>query len=547
MKRLMLLAALPFLAHAASAQASFTQELGSPLPVDTDPYDVVAADFNKDGRPDLAVANGTASTISILLRKPGGGFAQEGSSIPAGSGTSVLAVADFNSDTRPDIASGNYVNPGTGPQTVFDRNPGAGFTQEPTTYALPGIQSVVAGDFSGDGQPDVAWGSGVSDAIYVFRRNAGPGFTQEGTEITTGGHKLDLVAADFNRDGKLDIASANDTGGTVSILLRNAGNTGFTVAPTQPAVGANPRRLVAADFNRDGKVDLATATYGDDSVRVLIGQGNGAFALEPPVKVGDGPLGLATGDFNRDGLPDLAAANNGSKTVSVLLRRAGGFVPDASSPLPTGQTGANAVAAADFNGDGRADLAVSNQTSKTVTVLINTTPAPAGPPPPNLDKDGDGVAVPLDCNDADPAIRPGVKDKPGDKIDQDCSGKDARYPRLQRRIRFAYRTSPEGWTQFTTLKVTPVKKGDRIRLSCKGKSKGCPLGTQKIKVKKGKRSMSLVERLNDAKLRKGAVLEVRVTRRATIGVMTRWTIRAPKDVLSKSRCLRPGKKKPVRC
>ncbi len=59
--------------------------------------------------------------------------------------------------------------------------------------------------------------------------------------------------------------------------------------------------------------------------------------------------------------------------------------------------------------------------------------------------------------------------------------------------------------------------------------------------------MSLVERLNDAKLRKGAVLEVRVTRRATIGVMTRWTIRAPKDVLSKSRCLRPGKKKPVRC
>ena len=123
MKRLMLLAALPFLAHAASAQASFTQELGSPLPVDTDPYDVVAADFNKDGRPDLAVANGTASTISILLRKPGGGFAQEGSSIPAGSGTSVLAVADFNSDTRPDIASGfvplaSNINFGSGFNTI---------------------------------------------------------------------------------------------------------------------------------------------------------------------------------------------------------------------------------------------------------------------------------------------------------------------------------------------------------------------------------------------------------------------------------------------
>ena len=92
-----------------------------------------------------------------------------------------------------------------------------------------------------------------------------------------------------------------------------------------------------------------------------------------------------------------------------------------------------------------------------------------------------------------------------------------------------------------------MKKGDRIRISCKGKSKGCPLGTKKLKVKKGKRSLSLVGRLHDAKLRKGAVLEVRVTRPATVGVTTRWTIRAPKDVLSKSRCLRPGKKKPVRC
>ena len=180
-------------------------------------------------------------------------------------------------------------------------------------------------------------------------------------------------------------------------------------------------------------------------------------------------------------------------------------------------------------------------------MLINTTPGPAGPPPPNLDKDGDGVAVPLDCNDGNPAIRPGIKDKPGDKIDQDCSGKDAAYPRLQRKIRFAYRTSADGWTQFTLLKVQPVKKGDRIRISCKGKSKGCPLGTKKLKVKKGKRSLSLVGRLHDARLRKGAVLEVRVTRPATVGVTTRWTIRAPKDVLSKSRCLRPGKKKPVRC
>ena len=108
MKRLMLLAALPFPAHAASAQASFVQELGSPLPVEADPYDVVAADFNKDGRPDLAIANGTASTISILLRQPGGSFAPEGASLPAGGGRASSPSADFNSDQRWDVASANY-------------------------------------------------------------------------------------------------------------------------------------------------------------------------------------------------------------------------------------------------------------------------------------------------------------------------------------------------------------------------------------------------------------------------------------------------------
>ena len=539
MKRLLLLSLPTALLLAGTAQASFTQEIGSPVGVDTAPYDVVAADLDRDGRPDLATANGTAGTISVLLRQAGGGFQPEGPSIPAGSGTTTLAVADFNSDTRLDLASANYANPG-GTGTVFLRNPLTSFSQEGSAYSIPAANSVAAGDFNGDAQPDIAWGSGLTDAIYVYLRNAGTEFTKEGTEITTPGHKTGLVTGDFNGDGRLDLASANDSAGTVSVLLRQGGG-GFSVGAPIP-VGLTPKRLATGDFNRDGRTDLAVTLFGSDAVALLLGQPGGSFAAPSTHGVGDGPTGIATGDFNRDGALDLAVANQAGSNVSVLLRAGSGFSPDPSSPIPTGQLGATGIAAADYDGDARTDLAVSNSGSDSVTVLLNTTPAPPGPGP--VDADGDGVSPPADCNDTNPNVRPGARDKPRDKIDQDCNGRDARYRPVSRKVRFKQRTSASG-TVFTLVEVAPVKRGDRVKLTCKGR--GCPLRAKTTKVKKSKKSLSLTRRLKGAKLRKGAVLEVRVTRRGAVGLAKHWKVRAPKQPALTSKCLPPGKTKPVTC
>src|SRR5262245_61125920 len=92
-----------------TAWAAFVQEAGSPYPTGGEPYAVYAADFNGDSRPDLAVMNGSSGTINLYLRQAGGGFAEEaGSPVPAGFGPSFVAVADYNADGRPDLAVANY-------------------------------------------------------------------------------------------------------------------------------------------------------------------------------------------------------------------------------------------------------------------------------------------------------------------------------------------------------------------------------------------------------------------------------------------------------
>ena len=108
---------------------------------------------------------------------------------------------------------------------------------------------------------------------------------------------------------------------------------------------------------------------------MLLRNPGGGFTAEAPIPVGAGALGLATADFNADGRPDLAVTSNTAGTVTALLRQAGGGFAADGAPLAA--PGANGVAAGDFNGDGKPDLAASNDQDNTLSVFLNTTaPAP---------------------------------------------------------------------------------------------------------------------------------------------------------------------------
>jgi hypothetical protein len=378
----------------APAQASFTPE-GSPLAVGAaQPYGVLTGDFNGDGRVDAATVNGTGSNLSVFVRGVGGFAAEPGSPFQVGPGPGYGVVADFNGDTLPDVATQNF-NDST--VSVMIRQAGGGFAAEPTLSvgATGGTGSVTAADFNGDGRVDIAATNLGNSNVTTFLRNpANNGFTAEGAANPTGAGPRDIVAADFNRDGRPDLAITNLNGGSVTVLLRQAGG-GFASEAAAIAVGATPEGIEAADFNGDGYPDIAVAVLGTNTVNVLLRNPGGGFSAEAPIPVGAGALGLATADFNADGRPDLAVTSNTAGAVTPLLRQAaGGFAADGA---PLAVTRANGVAAGDFNGDGKPDLAASDDQDNTLNVFLNTTvaaaPPPAGPTPPAPPVAGKSVVV----------------------------------------------------------------------------------------------------------------------------------------------------------
>jgi hypothetical protein len=140
-------------------------------------------------------------------------------------------------------------------------------------------------------------------------------------------------------------------------------------APAQHfPVGTSPTTVTNADFNGDGKQDLAAQNFGTDNVSVLLGNGDGTFQGKQDFTVGDGPTAVISADFNSDGIADLAVSNQNSNNVSVLLGNGDGTFR--GKPDLAAGTSPTSVAGADFDGDGDADLAVSNSASNNVSVLL---------------------------------------------------------------------------------------------------------------------------------------------------------------------------------
>jgi hypothetical protein len=343
------------------------------------PHDAAIADFDGDGRADIAVANGATETGSIHLQRPGFRFGPPGlmrTDMFVGS----IEHSDVDHDGDLDLAV-SIADPfgGTGSIQILENDGRGVFTPgqliDSGLTSHGGIGHVQPADLNGDGWDDLVWT--ISQffepvAPVVTSLNDGHGnFLPPSIFVGTDANAYAGVG-DVNNDGSLDLAVAQR--GEQLAIYRNTGHGTFRPAKLL-SVAEFPGMVIARDLNGDGWADLVTVhngVYGSSqTISVLLALGDGRYGHFVKYTVGQGPIEIVAADFDADGDLDLATSNNGGDDIStfadesttVLLNKGNGtFGPITTYPGEAINYYLSewAIEAADIDADGHIDLVVSN-------------------------------------------------------------------------------------------------------------------------------------------------------------------------------------------
>jgi FG-GAP-like repeat len=302
--------------------------------------------------------------------------------LPAGDRPGAVVVADLNGDGRSDVV---VANEGSGNASVYLGEGNRRFSPAPGSpvAAGPNPNDVAAGDFDGDGRPDLAFANHETQGLTVLLGDGRGGFAPapfSPVTVAVRPHPHGVAAGDFDGDGFLDLVTDSWAEDRLEVLF-NPGKAGSPWTRTRyVAAGRHPyQRIRVADLNGDGHADVVSPDLDGGDVTVLLGDGKGAFRQPAgsPFPCGDSPFNVAVGDVNADGIPDLAVVNSPSSTsdrsgrdgLTLLLGDGtGAFRPVEGSPFPTDRF-PNMAAIGDLDGDGVGDVVVSLPESDHLTVF----------------------------------------------------------------------------------------------------------------------------------------------------------------------------------
>lgn len=364
----------------ASQQSLFANAPGSPVSVEAGPGNVLIGDMNNDRKFDLVVACASTRSITVLEGKGNGQFGAALSNTTLAEAPGDMALGDLNGDGKLDVAVTSHDSYGV---VLLAGDGKGGLAKAPASPIVmkmgqhPHTHGLAVADVNRDNKLDLLTCNNADNDISLALGDGRGNFTRAPKSFPVGPSPYPFAVGDVNNDGSLDIvATASATGPSRSeqlplsralTLLLSDGKGGF--APRQlPLRTGEPWFAAIADLNGDGRPDIVATHHDQNALTVMIGDGRGGFteANGSPYDFGVSLFQIIIADADRDGRMDIVATSGDS--VRVLLGDGGGaFKPGASIPVGPG---AWRMAAADLNGDSAIDVVTSNSEGNSLSVLL---------------------------------------------------------------------------------------------------------------------------------------------------------------------------------